>query len=238
MRMGTTGKSTVRRHGRTALPLVAAGILFLGPAGVRSMSGLPQTLSRPSGGDPADTVILFNGKTLDGWAVTPFRKPGPVTVDSGAVILGAGTGCTGITWQKDFPTTGYEVELEAMRVDGDDFFCGLTFPVGGDPCTLIAGGWGGSLVGLSCIDELDASENFTGLPYTFKNGRWYRIRLRVTKENISVWIDGKQWIDADIVGRQLSIRWEVDLSRPFGFASWYTTAALRNITLKRLPNQM
>ena len=55
----------------------------------------------------------------------------------------------------------YEVTLEAMRVDGNDFFCGMTFPAGKDPCTLIVGGWGGTVVGLSSINGMDASENET-----------------------------------------------------------------------------
>ena len=36
----------------------------------------------------------------------------------------------------------YELRLEAKRVEGGDFFCGLTFPVGKEYCTLILGGWG------------------------------------------------------------------------------------------------
>jgi len=35
---------------------------------------------------------------------------------------------------------------------------------------------------------------------------------------------------------ELSIRPEVELSKPFGIASWYTTAELKNIRLERIGN--
>ncbi|MBN2588491.1 MAG: hypothetical protein JXA96_01410 [Sedimentisphaerales bacterium] len=58
----------------------------------------------------------------------------------------------GIYWTGPLVTMSYEITLEAMRVEGSDFFCGLTFPVDENPCTLIPGGWGGTLCGLSCIN--------------------------------------------------------------------------------------
>ena len=78
------------------------------------------------------------------------------------------------------PTTSYEVALQAMRVEGSDFFAGITFPVGGSFCSLILGGWGGSVVGLSSINGLDASENETSQSRQSESGRWYYVRIRVT----------------------------------------------------------
>ena len=46
---------------------------------------------------------------------------------------------TGITYTNPLPRTDYEVTLEAMRVEGSDFFCGLTFPVGSNSCSLVVG---------------------------------------------------------------------------------------------------
>jgi hypothetical protein len=156
-----------------------------------------------------------------------------VYVSGDEIILGMGDGCTGITWEKDFPLTGYEVTLEAMRVEGNDFFCGMTFPVGKDPCTLIVGGWGGTVVGLSSINGLDASENKTTILRQFEKNCWYRIKLKVTEQTIQAWIDDELIIDFTIDNKTLSIRPEVELSKPFGIASWRTTAALRNIRLYR-----
>jgi hypothetical protein len=178
-----------------------------------------------------DSSYLFDGKTLDGWEITDFGTQGPVSVSGGKIILGMGDGCSGITWKRDFPTVDYEVTLEAMRVDGHDFFCGMTFPVGKDPCTLIVGGWGGMVVGLSSIDGMDASENETMTLKQFENDRWYRIRLRVTAETIQAWIDNEIVVDFTIGDCFLSIRPEVELSKPFGIASWRTTAAIKNIRI-------
>jgi len=181
-----------------------------------------------------DSSYLFDGKTLNGWGITNFGPQGPVYVSGEKIILGMGDGCTGITWKRDFPSDDYEITLEAMRVDGNDFFCGMTFPVGKNPCTFIVGGWGGTVVGLSSINGLDASENETMTIRQFEKNRWYRIRLRVTKETIKAWIDDEIVVDFSIEDNYLSIRPEVELSKPFGIASWITTAALRNIRLNRI----
>jgi hypothetical protein len=178
-----------------------------------------------------DTTLLFDGKSLDGWEITNFGPQGPVYVSGDEIILGMGDGCTGITWKKAFPRTGYEVSLDAMRVAGNDFFCGMTFPVGKNPCTLIIGGWGGATVGLSSIDGKDAAENETTTIRNFDKNRWYHIRLEVTDKYINSWIDSDQVVNYTIGTKKLSIRPEVNLSRPFGIASWNTTAAIRNVRI-------
>lgn len=180
-----------------------------------------------------DSGWLFNGKNLDGWEITDFGTQGPVSVSNGQIILGMGDGCTGVTWKNEFPEADYEVTLDAMRVDGNDFFCGMTFPVGKAPCTLIVGGWGGNVVGLSSINGMDASENETMIIRQFEKNRWYRIRLIVTAQSIEAWIDDEKIVDFTIGTNTLSIRPEVELSKPFGITSWRTTAAIKNIRLKR-----
>ena len=178
--------------------------------------------------------ILFDGETLDGWEITDFGLQGPVYVEEGSIILERGNGATGITWLRDIPMINYEVTLEAMRMEGIDFFCGLTFPVYESALTLVIGGWGGSVVGLSCIDGFDASENETCIIRSFQNNRWYHIRLRVTEESVMAWIDDKEMVNFLLEDHELSLRPEVYLSYPFGIASWRTTAALRNIQVKRI----
>jgi hypothetical protein len=178
-----------------------------------------------------DSTYIFNGRDLEGWEITNFGPQGPVYVSGNEIILGMGDGCTGVTYIDDFPTRNYRVTLDAKRVTGNDFFCGMTFPAGKDPCTLIVGGWGGSLVGLSSIDGHDASENETTARMNFETGRWYNITLEVREETIKAFIDDSLMVDFTIGGKKLSIRPEVGLSKPFGIASWSTTAALRNIRL-------
>jgi hypothetical protein len=180
-----------------------------------------------------DSCSMFNGSTLDGWEITNFGPQGPVYVSGGEIILGIGDGCTGITWKKKFPEINYKVTLEAKRVNGNDFFCGMTFPVGKDPCTLIIGGWGGTVVGLSSINGKDASENETTRLMEFEKDRWYRICLIVKEDSIEALIDDKPVVNFEKGNKNLSIRPEVTLSRPFGIASWNTTAALRNIRVEK-----
>ena len=181
-----------------------------------------------------DSTYLFDGETLDGWEITNFGPQGPVYVSGGVIILGMGEGCTGITWEKEFPVMNYKVTLEAKRVSGNDFFCGMTFPVGKEPCTLIVGGWGGTVVGLSSINKKDASENESTTLMKFEKDHWYRICLMVKEDTIKAFIDDTVVVDFVKGDKVLSIRPEVELSKQFGIASWYTTAALRNIRLEKI----
>ena len=185
-------------------------------------------------GTKSEWTSLFDGQTLKGWKSTEFGGEGNVEVKDGAILLGVGNDLTGVNYERPVPNGNYEVSLEAKRVDGSDFFCGLTFPVKKDPCSLIIGGWGGGVCGLSSIDGLDASENSTTKYREFDNGRWYTIRLRVTDARIEAWIDKVQIVNQPLAGKKISIRSEVDASRPFGIASYRTLAALRNIRLREL----
>ena len=178
---------------------------------------------------------LFDGKTLANWTRTKFIGEGPVTVENGQIVLASGNDLTGITWSgPPLPTTNYELTLRAMRVEGGDFFAGITFPVGGSFCSLILGGWGGTVVGLSSINGMDASENATSQSIAFEQKRWYDVRIRVTPEKIEAWLDKRQIIDQPLTGIQVDVRIEVDASKPLGIASWRTRAALTDIRLRRL----
>jgi hypothetical protein len=178
---------------------------------------------------------LFDGKTLSGWKSTQFGGEGTPEVQDGQLILPAGDPLTGVTREKDdVPHVNYEVALEAQRAEGHDFFVGLTFPVEKSFASLILGGWAGSVCGISSIDHMDASENSTSSFREFKNGQWYKVRLRVLKDRIEAWVDDDQIVDADTAGKKISIRVEVDASKPFGLASYRTKAALRNIRIREL----
>lgn len=216
----------------TRILVILSFTVFLISAGCGNSSGKQETnTSQPKSADPGWT-LLYDGKTLDGWEVSQFGTQGPVQVSDGNIVLGMGDGCSGITWKEDFPKMNYEVKLEAKKVSGNDFFCGMTFPVGDSFCSFIVGGWGGPVVGLSSIDGLDASDNETRKLKKFEHNVWYKIHLKVSEEKIEAWIDGEQIVDFSYVDRKISIRPEVELSKPFGICSWMTTAALRNIQLK------
>ena len=178
---------------------------------------------------------LFDGKTLGQWKPTKFIGEAAVKVEDGQIVLESGNDLTGITWAgAALPTTNYELSLQAMRVAGNDFFAGVTFPVGDSFCSLILGGWGGTVVGLSSLNGQDASENETSQSIPFESKRWYGVRIRVTPAKIEAWLDDRQIISTDLKGNKVDTRIEVDASKPLGIASWRTKAALKDIRLKKL----
>jgi hypothetical protein len=178
---------------------------------------------------------LFDGKALGRWKPTRFGGEGDVEVVRGVIKIPMGADLSGITWDGEFPRVNYEIELEARRVDGNDFFCGLTFPVGKDPCSFIVGGWGGSVVGLSNIDGEDAAHNETTQVKAFDTGRWYAVKVRVTPERIECFLDGQQVVDQARAGRAISIRESVAPCMPLGIATYATVAELRNIRWRPVP---
>ncbi|MEI6782565.1 MAG: DUF1080 domain-containing protein [Verrucomicrobiota bacterium] len=176
---------------------------------------------------------MFDGQSLAGWRETPFAGHGEVHCQAGVLVLNMGDPFTGVNWTNDFPKVNYEVAFDAMRVMGSDFFCGLTVPVGTNFCSFIVGGWGGSLVGISSLEGMDASENETTRFSQFESGRWYRIRLRVTEKRIQGWIGKEKLVDVVTTGKRISVRpGDIEHSKPFGLAAWQTTAALREVKFR------
>ena len=140
-----------------------------------------------------------------------------------------------MTWNGDpLPKSNYEIELEGRRVMGIDFFCAMTFPVQENTCSFVVGGWAGSIVGLSNIDDEDASENDTTKYMSFKKNQWYKLRVRVTDKAITCWIDDKQVVQQPLKDKRISIRPEVELNKPLGFCSFETESELRNLRIRRL----
>jgi 3-keto-disaccharide hydrolase len=214
----------------TGSHLVAACVLLL----LLGALGKGPAAQAPKGQEPT-WQPLFDGKTLSNWQSTKFIGEGAVKVENGEIVLEAGRDLTGITWTgPELPTTNYEIALQAMRVEGRDFFAGVTFPVADSFCSLILGGWGGTVVGLSSIDGMDASENETSQSIEFESKRWYNVRIRVTPAKIEAWLDEKQIINQELKGHKIDIRIEVMASKPLGVASWKTKAALRDLRLRRL----
>jgi hypothetical protein len=177
---------------------------------------------------------LFDGNKLGNWQSSEFGTDGLLEVINGEISIGMGDPLSGITWQGEFPQDNYELSLEAKRVEGFDFFCGLTFPVGQDSCSFILGGWGGGLVGLSSIDGLDASENDTNQYMELDDNRWYSIRVCVEADSITCLLDGEELIVQERAGREISIRPEMFMCKPLGVAAYATTARLRNLQYRLL----
>lgn len=201
----------------------------------------PREIIRAAAAQPFTPVAgegwrsLFDGSSLNGWRMTDFGAIGRVELQQKLMVFWMGGPFTGVNCTNEIPKQNYEITLDAMRVAGDDFFCGLTFPVDDSFASLIVGGWGGSLVGISSIDGADASENETTQTMTFETGRWYRIRLRVTKQKIEAWIGQHKIVNVEREGHKFSLRpGEIKLSKPFGLASWMTSAAYREIKIRNV----
>jgi hypothetical protein len=185
--------------------------------------------------DRAGWKALFDGKTLANWKATNFGGEGEVSVKEGAVVMEQGNDMTGITYQgKDFPRMDYEVVLEGKKIKGSDFFCTTTFPVGDTFCSFVTGGWGGTVVGLSSVNALDAVENETTKIMDFNKNQWYRVRIRVTKEKIEAWIDNEQMVEMETKDKKITLRAECDPCKPFGVATWRTEGAVRDIRVRML----
>ena len=180
-------------------------------------------------------TLLLDADHTDNWASTPFGGEGEIGAEDGQLVFEMGTPMTGMHWIGDeLPTTNYELEVTAARLMGTDFFCGLTFPVADSHATLILGGWGGSLTGLSCIDGNDASANETTDFLTYELGREYTAIVRVTPSQITTWLDGKELHSVALMDKRIELRTEVLPSRPLGFAAFLTRAGLRSLRLRRL----
>jgi hypothetical protein len=178
---------------------------------------------------------LFDGKTLGKWKTTDFAGHADVSVKDGVILLPQGGDMTGINLEAAPATMDYEVEFQARRIEGDDFFGALTFPVADKHVTFVLGGWGGSVVGISNVNGENASENETTQYRNFEKGRWYRIRVRVTKAKIEAWIDTDKIVDLDTEGKNLDMRiGEIESSKPFGIATWRTSGALKDIRWRKL----
>lgn len=193
-------------------------------------------------GKAGEWKSLFDGKSLVNWKQTNFSGGGEVRVEAkfrdekSAIVLNNGLALSGFNWVgKELPKTNYEVSLEVLKIDGNDFLCGLTFPVEDAYASLILGGWGGGVVGVSSVDGNDASENETTKYMGFMKDRWYKVRLKVTPAKIEAWVDEKQMVDLELKGKKISLRrGEIDRSIPLGISTYQTSAAYRALRMRKI----
>jgi hypothetical protein len=182
---------------------------------------------------------LLSPEFSTAWTAADIPDEGGVTIQDGEVVLKPGQPMTGArfgAWDSAaLPLTRYAIEYEAMRIDGNDFFGTVTFPVNDSHVSLVVGGWGGTLVGLSSIDDMDASENNTRGNAFFENNRWHRVRIEVRDEEIKTWINDRLFVNVSIKGHKLGLRaGDIEKCMPFGFATYATHARIRSVVIRRL----
>ncbi|MCB1278765.1 family 16 glycoside hydrolase [Prosthecobacter sp.] len=199
-------------------------------------------------GPASQNIFPLNGlQFAKAWKQADIPESGKVVftpaqhIDKGQIELFPGQPMTGAVfsekrWKSSLmPVIRYSIEYEAMRVEGNDFFGTVTFPVDDSHVSLVVGGWGGSLVGISNIDDMDANENNTRGNGTFENNRWHQVRIEVRDNDIQAWIDGKLFVNVSTKGHKLGLRaGDIEKCAPFGFASYATHARIRKVVIRRL----
>lgn len=187
---------------------------------------------------------LLEGGWVEGWSAAGFEGEGEVGVKDGVMWLGEGAPMSGMVWkswsEKGLPLVDYVVEYEAMRVRGDDFFGTVTFPVEveGQWVSFVLGGWGGGRIGVSSVDNLDASGNETGGEMVFEEGRWYGVRVEVRRGLLQVWVDGVPVVHLLTRERMLGLRAGMERCAPFGFASYGSEGRVRGVVVRRLAEEI
>ena len=226
-----------RDHYRHILRSISSvnGILILfATIGLSSHTATGQP-SEPS----TETFAMIEENDMGQWKTAPFASEGNIDVRDGVLYTGLGAYLSGVVWNEEPPARDqYEIELEARKVWGNDFFLGLTVPAGNQYCTWIVGGWGGTVVGLSDIDGRSADNNETTRKMSFETKRWYHFKIRVAEQRIQCWIDGVRIIVLDTTGKKLTLRpGPIVDSKPLGLASYDTIAEYRNMTWRSVsPN--
>lgn len=172
---------------------------------------------------------LFDGKSLENWKAGVYGDSPELEFTADGAVIPQGVPLSGITYLGEPPIDPFTLEVQATRVYGADFFLGVTFPVNGEHVTLILGGWGGGLCGLSCIDDQDASTNATRTYRDFPNGKRQTVIIEVTSAQIRAFINGELLLDTSIEGRRLGLRTEVTPSKPLGIASFATRTVLHSV---------
>ena len=112
--------------------------------------------------------------------------------------------------------------------------CAISFPVSDKQASLVMGGWGGGITGISSIDGRDASDNDTTMFKAFDNDKWYSAKVRVDQKAITVWIDGTELFSHPRKDYDFDIRFEMDPCTPLGIANYECDSQIRKIQIRRL----
>lgn len=185
---------------------------------------------------PEGWESLFDGKTLSGWEKVTYGGEGEPYVNNGILILPRAVAglMTGLCWVGDpLPENNYIICYEARRVEGVDIFAALTFPYGDTSASLIFGGWGGIVNGLSSINGYDASENETTCLFSLTDHVWYQIQLHVTPDSIRATVGNEKVVDLATAGKDIHLR-SGNLDTGLTLWSYVSTGEIRNIRIKRL----
>ena len=180
---------------------------------------------------------LFDGTTLTGWEIIQYGGEGEPYANNGVLVLPSATAgmMTGLCWIGDsLPVNNYTIYYEARRVQGYDIFAGLSFPYKDTFASLILGGWGGIVNGISCVDGFDASDNETTQHFSLNNNEWYPVQLFVTTDSIRAFVGDKQAVNLATAGKNLYLR-PGSYTTSLTLWTYLTTGEIRDLRIKKLP---
>jgi len=206
-------------------------------SGLQGRGAAPVVEDLPAARDiPEGWVSLFDGETLTGWKNLNKGGQDQPYVRSGTLVLPMGSYgmMTGVYWDGDpLPSLNYLVYYEARRVAGNDIFAGLTFPYDDSAASIIFGGWGGLVNGLSSINGYDASENETTQFFSFRSNYWYPVQLRVTADSIRATVGTEIIVDLATAGKDIHLRSTLSDT---GFTLWTfnSSGEIRNLRIKKI----
>ena len=216
------GRSSSSTEGPTAPPEVAQNPVEVDEQGLATVAD-------------AEWRVLFDGADLGEWRTGVYGDPPDYEVTDDGVVLPQTAWLSGMTYDGDVPRTPYRLEVEATRRYGSDFFLGVTFPVRDSHLTLVLGGWGGAVSGLSCIDGKDASDNDTRTSRYFPNGKRQTVVIDVADDRIVATVNGEGVVDRALAAaEELSLRTEVIESRPLGLAAFATSTTVHSVRVRPL----
>lgn len=167
---------------------------------------------------PEGFVALFDGKSLDGWFVTPMNTQDTWTVDADQGVL-ARSHRNGYIWTEK-PYGDFVLDLEyklTRRCNSGVFFRS-------DPENPVQGGFEIQLMDDGQDVRTKTSHGAlydavapSGNPAR-KTGQWDQMRLRVKGDLVRVWINGVKVTEADLS------RWTTPEMNPDGSKNKFKTA--------------
>jgi hypothetical protein len=104
----------------------------------------------------------------------------------------------------------YDFRIQFTQVDGDN--CAVQMFTAGNPAALVMGGWKRTVTGFQQIANKSANVNATGVrDLDWENGRKHTSVVRVRRDSIEAWIDGKLVTSYKTDGSDLANRdWDIN----------------------------
>ena len=161
---------------------------------------------------------------------------GKVRVENGMLVVDGGQPVAGLACSREVPKTDYELAFETKYDGATAVFCQLVFPIGEASCMLDVGGYTAMRIGLEYFDGMppDGRGSPADKVMKFDPGRWYSVRLRVTKTDLAYWIDDEKLFETPLAGHNFGIapRWNV--LKPLGLLTGNSKLSIRSFRVRTI----